>query len=502
MTAGKGSDRFWFYGTGIIVGALFMRLVSLGFYPLMDTSEARYGEIVRLMVETNDWITPYFDYDVPFWGKPPLFIWMSAISFKLFGINEFAARFPSLITSLGTLWLTWRLASFQLNHASAKLAVLILTSCAMFLVLSGALLADPVMVFSITLTLSGFWIGLHSTIPGEARRWQTLFFVGAALTLLSKGLVGLVLAGLPVFFWCLFRRQFGALWKGLPWLSGTLLTAFIALPWFIAAELKTPGMLEYMIIGEHFSRYLEEGWSGDNYGNAHIRPLGTIWYYFLLGGFPWSLVLTYFTVRWLWRRFKHPVSEPLSEWGWFLTCWAGSLLVFFTFASNMIWTYALPMMPPLALAVTAAVGDRYYESMFRRLLALATITPVLMAITIYILINDGGKASQKAVIQAMHNESVSQPGELLYYQHRPFSSRFYSHGKARKVESASDLSTLIDNGKTDFLVTEHQDTMKQLPTPIQQRFHKVFQYRKWILWRENRENNGRQITIKDKEALE
>ena len=98
-----GSDNsrqqtLWFFGTLIIVGALLMRLLSLGMYPLMDTSEARYGEMVRLMVETNDWITPYFDYDVPFWGKPPLFIWMSAISFKLFGINEFAARLPSLLT--------------------------------------------------------------------------------------------------------------------------------------------------------------------------------------------------------------------------------------------------------------------------------------------------------------------------------------------------------------------------------------------------------------------
>ncbi|MET4710511.1 ArnT family glycosyltransferase [Endozoicomonas lisbonensis] len=129
--------KLWLYGTVIIAVALIMRLLSLGTYPLMDTSEARYGEMVRLMVETNDWITPYFDYDVPFWGKPPLFIWMSAISFKLFGINEFAARLPSLLASIGTLWLTWKLTSFQLNQQAGKLAILILTTSAMFLVLSG-----------------------------------------------------------------------------------------------------------------------------------------------------------------------------------------------------------------------------------------------------------------------------------------------------------------------------------------------------------------------------
>ena len=69
---------------------ILIRLVSLGLYPLMDTTEGRYGEIARKMAEMNDWITPWFDTGVPFWGKPPLSFWLSAYGFKLFGINEFA----------------------------------------------------------------------------------------------------------------------------------------------------------------------------------------------------------------------------------------------------------------------------------------------------------------------------------------------------------------------------------------------------------------------------
>ena len=206
----------------------------------MDTSEARYGEMVRLMVETNDWITPYFDYNVPFWGKPPLFIWMSALSFKAFGINEFAARLPSLLTSIGTLWLSWKLASYQLGRSSARLTVLILTTSAMFLVLSGALLADPIMVFSITLVITSFWIGWHSDHSPQATLWRYLFFVGCALCLLAKGPAALVLAGLPIFFWVLVKRQWMNLWQRFPLVSGTLLCSALALPWFVAAELKTP----------------------------------------------------------------------------------------------------------------------------------------------------------------------------------------------------------------------------------------------------------------------
>ena len=479
--------KLWLYGTVIIATALIMRLLSLGAYPLMDTSEARYAEMVRLMIETNDWITPYFDYDVPFWGKPPLFIWMSAISFKLFGINEFAARLPSLLASIGTLWLTWKLTSFQLSHQAGKLAILILTTSAMFLVLSGALLADPVMVFSITLCLTGLWIGFHSNNPTQARCWGYLFFTGSALTLLSKSLAGLVLAGLPIFLWCLLRKQFLQLWHRLPWVSGSLLAAIIALPWFIAAELKTPGMLEYMIIGEHFSRYLDSGWEGDHYGSAHIRPVGMIWPYFIAGGFPWSLILAGYTFRSLWLKLRHRRPLILSEWGWFLLCWLLSLLLFFTFARNMIWTYALPLMPPLAMALATIWYKHLTPTLHQRVVAGGFITPVMMAITIYILINGGGKNSQKTMIQAMNAEKVSDPGELLYFNKRPFSARFYSHGKSVLVNTADEIKTLINNGKTDFLATK-DGHIDYLPADLKAHFVAIYHYRKWTLWKEKTEH--------------
>ena len=480
-----GSQSLWLPVAVIILAALLLRLISLGLYPLMDTSEARYGEMVRLMVETNDWITPYFDYDVPFWGKPPLFIWLSALSFKVFGINEFAARFPSLLTSIGTLWLCWKLASYQLGPRVARLTVLILTTSAMFLVLSGALLADPVMVFSITLVTTSFWIAFNSDHRPQSILWGYLFYVGCALCLLSKGLAALVLAGLPIFFWALIKRQWLNLWQRLPWVSGTLLCAIIALPWFIAAELKTPGMLHYMIIGEHFSRYLDSGWAGDHYGSAHIRPYGVIWLYFLAGGFPWSLVITWFVAKKLWQRLKHNVPFSLTDWGLFLACWLLPVLVFFTFARNMIWTYALPLMPPLALTLTTFWQGNLSPTLLKRLAILGTITPILMATTVYILMNDGGKKSQKTMIQATHDQNINENdmGELLYLHKRPFSSRFYSHGKAIQVETAEEIAQLIDNGKTDFLATR-EGAFHRLPEALQERFVPIHKYRKWTMWQE------------------
>ena len=76
------TNLIWLLGTLLLV-----RIIAMAVVPLADTTEPRYAEIARLMLTTNDWITPWFEPGVPFWGKPPLSFWAQALSFKLFGIN-------------------------------------------------------------------------------------------------------------------------------------------------------------------------------------------------------------------------------------------------------------------------------------------------------------------------------------------------------------------------------------------------------------------------------
>ncbi|MGI9280841.1 MAG: ArnT family glycosyltransferase [Endozoicomonas sp.] len=475
----KSSSR-WFWVYSLILFAILIRLFSLGLYPLMDTSEARYGEIVRLMVETNDWIIPYFDYGVPFLGKPPLFIWLSAISFKLFGINEFAARLPSLACSLITLALVWKLAHFQMGQRQAKISALFLMTSAMFLVLAGALLADPVMTLTITLILCGFWIGWNSQSPSEALRWQYLFFAGCGLALLAKGLAALVLAGGPILFWCLPKGRLLTLWQRFPWIKGLVLTAVIALPWYISAELRNPGLLEYMFIGEHFSRYLDSGWQGDEYGNAHVHTLGAIWGYLLVGGFPWSLVLLGVVIIQLWKFWNKKPTIKLQEWDYFLLCWLLFLPLFFTFTTNLIWTYSLPVMPALALIIARIFGENW-ANYSARLTALASLTPLLMIVTTLVMMNDGGKKSQKYLIANMMTHPVQQPGHLIYFMKRPFSARFYSHGQALLANDEQEILNQLHRDRRDFLATR-DGNIDRLSDPLRNRFEKVSQYRNWTLW--------------------
>ncbi|MEC8483053.1 MAG: phospholipid carrier-dependent glycosyltransferase, partial [Pseudomonadota bacterium] len=258
----------------ILVFALLLRLVSLTTYPLMDTTEARYGEMARLMVETGNWLTPQFDYGIPFWGKPPLFTWMSALGIETFGLSEFAVRAPhwlaGVLTILLMAWMTKRVGFNPL------LTAVELATCGIFSISAGAVMTDMALTLSLTMAMMGFyfaWLG------GENQRfWGYLGFFGLACGLLAKGPLVLVLMGLAVGPWLWLQHGFiGAfkvLWQRFPLISGMGLMLAVALPWYLLAEQATPGFLDYFLVGEHFKRFVVSGWQGDLYGSAHDEPRG------------------------------------------------------------------------------------------------------------------------------------------------------------------------------------------------------------------------------------
>src|SRR5690606_11171931 len=89
------------YGIIILIGSIlfFPFLVNV---PLFDWDEANFAEAAREMLVNKSYMRVYIDFQ-PFWEKPPIFIWMQALSMKLWGVNEFAARFPNAIIGIITL---------------------------------------------------------------------------------------------------------------------------------------------------------------------------------------------------------------------------------------------------------------------------------------------------------------------------------------------------------------------------------------------------------------
>lgn len=264
----------------LLAFALVLRLLSLATYPLMDTTEARYGEMARLMVETGNWLTPQFDYGIPFWGKPPMFTWMSAIGIELFGLSEFAVRAPHWLAGFATILLVAYMA--KRTGQSALVAAVVLATCGIFSIAAGAVMTDMALTLSMTIAMLGFYLCWQGEGSDKTNRnWGYIGFIGLALGLLAKGPVAVVIMGIAVFPWLVLQHGFfGAfkvLWQGFPLLSGLGVMLAIALPWYIMAEMATPGFIDYFIVGEHFKRFVVSGWEGDLYGSAHDQTRGMIW---------------------------------------------------------------------------------------------------------------------------------------------------------------------------------------------------------------------------------
>jgi 4-amino-4-deoxy-L-arabinose transferase-like glycosyltransferase len=430
--------------------ALAVRLATLGTYPLADSSEARYGEIARVMRETGNWVTLQETPGTPFWAKPPLYAWLSVASTVLFGISEFALRLPSLLCGCAVLVLcyVWTAAlargpsplapGGEGQHSAPLLACLILATTVLFFIGYGAVMTDPALGLSTAWMMVAFQ---RAVIDGSRRAiWRYGFFVAAGLAMLAKGPVAFLYVALPVAAWATWRKRWRELWRALPWIGGSTLCAAISLPWYIWAEARTPGFLNYFLVGEHLMRYLKPGWSGDRYGTAHIEPLGTIWAYLAGALGLWTIPLL-------------ALARPARGWVSRVRAWCsddGRLfallaivvpLLVFTFARNLIWTYVLPVLTPLAALLGLALAQRSAQpGPWRRrvtLVACASVGLVCAGAIVWAPVRANG-SSFAGPVSAWREQVRTRPGALLYWGRKaPASLRFYVRGE---VESVPDLS--------------------------------------------------------------
>lgn len=461
--------------TGILVllTLLSARVLGMVVIPLMDTTEARYGEIARKMAETGDWITMYQNAQ-PFMAKPPLFAWLSSAAIHFLGATAFAPRLPNLLLSAAMVWMVWSAAARYSGRYSGLTAALALAGTPFFLATAGTVMTDTSLTFSVTLVLLSFWNALHGEQGTHRRVWGYLFFVGCGVGLLAKGPVALVLAGLPILIWTVVRKTWVPLWRGLPWVTGIVVTSAIALPWYLLMEKHNPGFLQYFIVGENISRFLDSSWQGDRYGFAHAYPYGSIWGFAALGLFPWPLLLLR---HYLAARRRGTTTAAATEdngWRLFLLLWCLCPLVFFSFAANIIWPYVLPMIPGFALFFADAehrwgvhVGGPHYAS------ALLTGAFALAAVGIYVAVPEKVGHTDRSIVAAWRSDDPSVNSRLLIWRlPHDFSAEYYAQGRAREAGDAEDVSKLLLNDTRDYIICESRGC-DSLPAAVKGRFEEA-----------------------------
>jgi len=324
---------------------LFLGLGSLG---LTDRDEGSNAEAAREMVETGDWVSPTLNYQ-PRFAKPVFIYWLMSGAYTLFGVNEFTARLHSALFGVALITLQYLFLSRLRGPTVGLLGALMLLLNVEMVALGRMALTDSVLIFFTTLSLYGFWLGLHG--EGRERHAIWLLYIGMGLGTLTKGPVGLAVPLMAIVPYLTVTKRWRQFWdRGHP-LAGLFVCAAIALPWYAA------------MLARHGSRYTESA-QADTIGRF-LSTIGghggTLLFYIpilLFGFFPWSgflIVGLYLSLK-NWREARGtPVTRDAlrvtspQELELFAAIWLIAVFLFFTLSATRLPHYIGPLFPAAAI---------------------------------------------------------------------------------------------------------------------------------------------------------
>jgi 4-amino-4-deoxy-L-arabinose transferase-like glycosyltransferase len=326
----------------LLTGSALLFFLPLHLRALWDTDEGRYAEIAREMLLLRDWITPHLNF-VVYLEKPPLMYWLTAASFKWFGISVFAARFWCAVFGVGTVWLTFLAGRRWRDKRTGLLAGAVLATSVEFFALTQFLVLDMALTFCTTLALYAIVRFLPSRVARERRNSVLLFAAATAAGTLIKGPVALFIPLMVLVVWMVWRRQ-GLILNELAWRGPVILWLAIVLPWFIAVSCKNPYFPRFFFIHEHVQRYFTA---------VHHR-MEPVWFFIpvvIVGFVPWIFFLP--------RAFLSVFNKGSFRSdviGSFLAVWFLSIFLFFSLSHSKLAGYVLPVFPAIALLAADSIS--------------------------------------------------------------------------------------------------------------------------------------------------
>ncbi len=323
--------------------------LDLGSLGLTDRDEGSNAEAAREMLESGDWISPTLNYE-PRFAKPAFVYWLISGSYMLWGVNEFAARFPSAVSGLILILLQYVFVRKWCGGRIAMFSSIILLLNLEFLGINRMVLTDPELVVFTTLAGYAFWQGMQESSP-KARWWFFLFYLGMGCAMLVKGPVGIIIPLIGAIPYLILTRKWKSFWeKGLP-IVGTILVILVAAPWYVAM---------FRIHGEAYWAAAQANTTG-----RFMSPMeghgGTLLFYvpvLLLGFFPWSAFLPSLLFEALqpWKDYwrGQEFTSQKENLAFYLSLWVVGLFLFFTLSATRLPHYIYPLFPAAALLV--AIG--------------------------------------------------------------------------------------------------------------------------------------------------
>ncbi|HEV2118176.1 MAG TPA: glycosyltransferase family 39 protein [Terriglobales bacterium] len=339
----------------LLLLAIIFTVVYLGSVfspPLLDDADSTHAEAAREMLARGDYITLHVN-GIRYLEKAPLPYWLVAGSYRLFGINEFAARLPTTLAVLLLAWLGLAWGRRAFGERAGNYAGLFVLTCAGVYLFTRIFIPD--VLLSLLIAASLYFLLTALELPGGAGRWYA-GYACVALAVLTKGLVALVFVSMPAVIYLAITGEWRR-WREFHLLSGLALFFAIAAPWHILAGLRNHGFFWFYFVNEHFLRFLGERYPKD----YNKLPAALYWSLHLVWLFPWSFYLPSL-VRSVIRDVKQRPAGVAEARARFaartrLLCWiwAGLVLVFFALSTNQEY-YTFPAYLPLLLLLADAVA--------------------------------------------------------------------------------------------------------------------------------------------------
>lgn len=431
-----GSGWFWVIAGLFVVFVYFFGLTI----PLVGPDEPRYAQVAREMFERGDWVTPTLGgYD--WFEKPALLYWLQIASYHLFGVTEFAARFGSALFGLGTiagLWLVGRAVEQNTEGFSfANLLAFVAASSLGILVFSRGASFDIILTFPVTAALASYFIYERQSEMGRGRGIPLfLFFFFVGVSVLAKGLIGIVFPYAIVTFYHLisWKRPNRRLVIGVLW--GTIVAAAVAALWYVPMYLANGWkFIDEFIIQHHFQRYTSNKY-------FHPQPFYFFFWVLPLMTIPW---LPFFFLG-LWKGAKDLVSgyesktqgrDPFISLLFFSFAWLFVPLVFFSFSGSKLPGYILPSVPP-ALIITSVYIWRFVQGSSARKTAVVGLGFATFAVIVGLLLTIVPRYADDDSVKRLIADAAAKGyrnNEVLSQHALSHNAEFYAAGRLLRDEN-------------------------------------------------------------------
>lgn len=313
--------------------------------PLLDPDEGLHAAIAQEMLARGDFVTPRF-LGEPFLDKPILYFWALLASLRVAGETEFAVRLPGLLFGwLGALT-TSMLAYGLAGKRVAWLAFCFYATSILPLALNQAAVHDVALIPWTNLALLFLWRAERRGTTGATLTEAAVAGLFVGLAMLTKGLAGVALVGLPFAVWLVWQRRLTVRMCAAG-LATLVVGAALAAPWYLAMERGQPGYLHYFFIDRHLLGFMT---------TTQIHGDRPWWYYVPIvagGAWPW-VVYAPFAVR-------RSSDTARPTWTSLVWIWIVVDLVLLSTAKSKLVTYVLPVFPAIAMLAGVAwtsVADR------------------------------------------------------------------------------------------------------------------------------------------------